>query len=119
MVLCLVDMSMLDLSTIYDGAFFAEWGRSNDAYVSSVSIIVDVLTDYFDPRRIVDLGCGSGVYGHFFSRRDIEVVSIKVKGDVVALIALTAKVPSSSLQTCLADRDSMSPDSCITSWGVE
>jgi len=69
-------MPMTHLSTIYDEAFFAEWGRSNTAYVTSASIIVDVLADKFSPRRVVDLGCGSGVYGHFLARRGIEVVSI-------------------------------------------
>jgi 2-polyprenyl-3-methyl-5-hydroxy-6-metoxy-1,4-benzoquinol methylase len=65
-----------DLSAIYDDAFFAEWGRSNRAYVNSAKVIVDVLYDNFAPRRLVDLGCGCGVYSHFFKEKGVEVVCI-------------------------------------------
>jgi 2-polyprenyl-3-methyl-5-hydroxy-6-metoxy-1,4-benzoquinol methylase len=65
-----------DLSEIYDEAFFAEWGRSNDAYVNSARVIVDVLHDNFGPGRLVDLGCGCCVYSHFFKQKGAEVVCI-------------------------------------------
>jgi len=67
---------MPGLCDIYDEAFFQEWGRSNRAYVNSARVIVDVLFDNFSPRRLVDLGCGCGVYGHFFQKKGAEVVCI-------------------------------------------
>ncbi len=67
---------MPDLFEIYDEAFFAEWGRSNRAYVDSARVIVDVLHDNFRPGRLVDLGCGCGVYSHFFKEKGVEVVCI-------------------------------------------
>ena len=67
---------MPGLGNIYDEAFFQEWGRSNRAYVNSAKVIVDVLYDEFRPRRLVDLGCGCGVYSHFFKEKGAEVVSI-------------------------------------------
>jgi SAM-dependent methyltransferase len=67
---------MPGLSNIYDEAFFAEWGRSNRAYVNSAKVIVDVLCDNFAPRRLIDLGCGCGVYSHFFKEKGVEVVCI-------------------------------------------
>ena len=67
---------MPDLGQIYDEAFFSEWGRSNDAYVNSARVIVNVLHDNFRPGRLVDLGCGCGVYSHFFLKLGVEVVCI-------------------------------------------
>jgi SAM-dependent methyltransferase len=67
---------MPDLARIYDAAFFKEWGPGNDAYVRSAEIISDELCRQLRPRRIVDIGCGSGVYSHLFSRRGVETLSI-------------------------------------------
>lgn len=69
-------MPMSDLEQIYDDAFFKEWGRTNRGYVSSAETIVDVLYENFKPQRLVDLGCGSGVYSHFFKEKGVQVVCI-------------------------------------------
>ncbi len=67
---------MPDLERIYDEGFFAEWGRQNRDYVESARVIADVLFQRFEPRRLVDLGCGCGVYSHFFSYKGVDVLAI-------------------------------------------
>lgn len=67
---------MPGLAEIYDPAFFKEWGKSNEPYVSSAEKIVEIITRFEKPERIVDIGCGCGVYAHFFRKRGVEVVAI-------------------------------------------
>jgi 2-polyprenyl-3-methyl-5-hydroxy-6-metoxy-1,4-benzoquinol methylase len=67
---------MPDLATIYAPAFFAEWGPSNAPYVRSAEVSVEVIYEAFQPRRLVDLGCGCGVYSHLFAERGVEVVAV-------------------------------------------
>jgi SAM-dependent methyltransferase len=67
---------MPQLDRIYDRAFFEEWGANHDRYVRSAEIITDVLFQQFQPKRIVDIGCGCGVYSHFFSQKGVEVLSL-------------------------------------------
>jgi hypothetical protein len=67
---------MSDLDRIYDGAFFKEWGPAHGKYVRSAEIITQVLHDVFAPKRLIDLGCGCGVYGHFFGQKGVAVISV-------------------------------------------
>lgn len=67
---------MPDLERIYDLAFFAQWGRHNATYVATAEKVVERLVRIFSPARVVDVGCGCGVYGHFFIKRGVEVVAI-------------------------------------------
>lgn len=67
---------MSNLAQLYDQAFFREWGKGNEKYVDSAGRIVDFLQREFAPQRIVDAGCGSGVYGHFFRKHKVEVIEI-------------------------------------------
>ncbi|MBN2496217.1 MAG: hypothetical protein JXR96_16610 [Deltaproteobacteria bacterium] len=67
---------MKGLGAIYDRAFFAEWGRENEPYAATAACIVEVLCSELAPRRLVDLGCGCGAYGHFFRRRGVDVVLV-------------------------------------------
>ena len=67
---------MPDLPLIYDEPFFAEWGRGHELYIRSAGIITNVLHDLFQPKRLVDLGSGCGVYSHFFSLKGVEVHAI-------------------------------------------
>lgn len=67
---------MPGLAEIYDAAFFAEWGPSHEKYVRSAEIVSGILADLYRPKRLVDLGAGCGVYGHFFGKRGVEVLSI-------------------------------------------
>jgi hypothetical protein len=67
---------MPELASIYDAAFFAEWGRTNDAYVRSARIVADAILAEFAPKSLVDLGCGCGVYSHYFAEKGARVRSI-------------------------------------------
>jgi len=67
---------MPDLARLYDDAFFAEWGNSHPAYVEGARLIANVLVDEFRPARMVDLGCGCGVYSHWLAQRGVETVAI-------------------------------------------
>lgn len=67
---------MRNLERIYDRAFFEEWGRANERFVEAAERIAGRLFDQFSPRRIVDAGCGCGVYVDAFRRRGVEVVAI-------------------------------------------
>lgn len=67
---------MPNLEVIYDRPFFAEWGAGNEKYVRSAQIITDILFQEFRPKTLVDVGCGCGVYSHFFSKKGVDVHSI-------------------------------------------
>lgn len=67
---------MEDLDRIYDAAFFAEWGRSNQLYLASAWTVANAVADQFRPRRVVDLGCGCAVYAHMLAQRGVETVNL-------------------------------------------
>ncbi|MFI5345078.1 MAG: class I SAM-dependent methyltransferase [Elusimicrobiota bacterium] len=67
---------MSDLPRIYDAAFFAEWGRANEKYVDSARAITDALHGLYQPKRLIDLGAGCGVYSHYFAAKGTEVVTV-------------------------------------------
>jgi len=69
-------MGLEALARIYPPAFFARWGRANAAYVASARVIADELQRQLAPRRLVDVGCGCGVYAERFARLGVEVVAI-------------------------------------------
>lgn len=67
---------MKDLENIYGEAFFREWGAGNADYVATAEAITGEIYRRFHPDRVADLGCGCGVYGHFFRQRGAEVFSL-------------------------------------------
>lgn len=69
-------MAMPGLHEIYDDSFFEEWGRLNQAYMDSAVVIADELFRVFAPTRMVDLGCGCGVYSHLFAEKGVDVVAV-------------------------------------------
>lgn len=69
-----IAMGMDELESIYDREFFRLWGRENKAYVESARQIAQELYTQHSPKRIIDLGCGCGVYGYFFQQMGVEVV---------------------------------------------
>lgn len=69
-------MGMEGLKSIYDRTFFRRWGILNEPYVKSAEQIVGELNRRFLPRRIIDVGCGCGVYGYLFQQLGVDVVFI-------------------------------------------
>jgi 2-polyprenyl-3-methyl-5-hydroxy-6-metoxy-1,4-benzoquinol methylase len=69
-------MTMPGLHEIYDNAFFEEWGRLNQPYMDSAVVIADELFRVFAPARMIDLGCGCGVYSHLFAEKGVDVVAV-------------------------------------------
>jgi hypothetical protein len=67
---------MPNLSKIYDNQFFQEWGPHNTGYVNSAKKITDVLYEQFHPQTLIDVGCGCGVYAHFFTLKGTRVTAI-------------------------------------------
>ena len=65
-----------DVAALYGGDFFREWGRGNARFVSSARKIAEVIHREFSPRRIVDVGCGCGVYADAFRSLGAGVVAI-------------------------------------------
>ncbi len=69
-------MAMDELENIYDRDFFREWGRLNRSYVESAKHIAKELHKRFQPRKIIDVGCGCGVYGYHFQQMGVEATCI-------------------------------------------
>ncbi len=67
-------MGIDGLENIYNSNFFRRWGRLNKPYVESAGLIAKELNQRFRPTRIIDVGCGCGVYGHHFQRLGVDVV---------------------------------------------
>lgn len=67
---------MPNLRDIYNQAFFEEWGPANAAYVGSARVSVEVLLEEIAPRRLIDLGCGCGLYSHLFEQAGVDVVAV-------------------------------------------
>ncbi len=67
---------MPDLARIYDRAFFAEHGATNEPYIATARWIVGDLSRRFAPARVIDLGCGCGIFAHAFRERGAEVVAV-------------------------------------------
>lgn len=72
----------LSLAEIYDDAFFAEYGRENREYARAASFIGDEIHRRFQPRTVVDWGCGAGLHAGALARRGARVVG--VDGVIVA-----------------------------------
>jgi hypothetical protein len=67
---------MPDLASIYDEAFFKEWGRHNLPYIESARTISRMLYEELRPGSLVDLGAGCGVYSDEFRALGVRVLSI-------------------------------------------
>ncbi len=67
---------MSNLAEIYNRNFFEEWGRTNERFLSAVDKVTEHLHSQFGMRRIVDVGCGCGVYVDAFQRRGVDVMAI-------------------------------------------
>lgn len=67
---------MSNLSEIYDADFFKEWGPRHDEYLQSAERIVEAIHSLFQPQRLIDIGCGCGVYAHYFQQRGVAVTAL-------------------------------------------
>lgn len=67
---------MPDLARIYDRDFFEKWGSRNAEYVMTAEFITGMLNREFRPQRLIDIGCGCGVYAHFFRELGVDVVAV-------------------------------------------
>ncbi len=67
---------MRGLDRIYTKEFFEKWGSGNRDYVAAARHIAGVLFGEFAPRRLIDLGCGCGVYSDAFRRLGADVVAV-------------------------------------------
>jgi SAM-dependent methyltransferase len=54
---------------IYDNHFFKNTIKLE---TGSAARFVDIILNYYQPRSIVDIGCGAGIYLNEFSRRGIQ-----------------------------------------------
>lgn len=64
------------LKQIYHEDFFKQWGIRNNEYVQSAKAIVDLIYERFSPGRVVDFGCGCGVYTHFLQKKGVQVLAL-------------------------------------------
>ncbi len=67
---------MPELDKIYDRTFFQEWGCHHAKYIQGAHIIAQLIEKHFQPKSLVDLGCGCGVYSDFFIKKGLTVLAI-------------------------------------------
>ncbi len=67
---------MQNLDHIYDRSFFEEWGPTHERYIRSAEIISKVLQETYQPKRLIDLGCGCGIYSHLFAQNGVVVQAL-------------------------------------------
>lgn len=66
----------MSLSDIYDSSFFSEYGSANTDYASSCRIIAAEIVRRFEPKLVVDWGCGAGLHADAIKQLGIEVVAV-------------------------------------------
>ena len=71
-------------TSVYGPSFFE--GRS-ETVARSAQIVVPVLVDLFDPRSVLDVGCGKGEWLHAFDLEDTVGVDISAGNDHLDSIA--------------------------------
>lgn len=65
-----------DPGQIYDRAFFSEYGLANPVYTRSCTIIAEEIARRFQPRSLVDWGCGSGLHLDAFGQLGLEAIGV-------------------------------------------
>ncbi len=69
-------MSVAELSTIYDDAFFRQWGVGNADYADACSFIAAEIYRRFQPRSVIDWGCGAGLHAAELARLGVDVIAV-------------------------------------------
>ena len=94
---------MESLATIYDRAFFTNYGAHNAEYARACYLIAKELAARFQPRTAVDWGCGSGLHASGLQQHGVKVIGVdgvRVDDDLVARNVtikqadLTAPIPA-------------------------
>lgn len=67
---------MSELEAIYDRAFFAEYGESNDAYNGACEVIAAEIVRRFAPATVVDWGCGTGLHVAAMRRAGVNALGV-------------------------------------------
>ncbi len=65
-----------DLNSIYDAAFFREYGATNGPYASACRFIAEEIATRFAPRTAVDWGCGAGLHCAALRNRGVDIIGI-------------------------------------------
>ena len=61
-----------NIDNIYDNEFFDDrWEKVN---IDKVRKIVDILIETFNPKSVVDIGCGDGLYLKEFHNKGVETI---------------------------------------------
>jgi 2-polyprenyl-3-methyl-5-hydroxy-6-metoxy-1,4-benzoquinol methylase len=63
-------MNKPDLEAVYNIKFFDDIDRQT---VPSAKAFVNILMNHFNPKSVIDMGCGRGVYLKFFKDKGVEV----------------------------------------------
>ena len=99
----------MSLESVYDRAFFREYGRANAAYAGACEVIAAELARRFAPRTAIDWGCGAGLHVGALRRAGVEAVGVDavipdadlrdpdavlVTGDLRSPIARVAPLPA-------------------------
>jgi hypothetical protein len=66
----------MSLESVYDRAFFLEYGRANAAYAGACEVIAAELARRFAPRTAIDWGCGAGLHVGGLRRAGVEAVGV-------------------------------------------
>lgn len=100
---------MSELEAIYDRAFFAEYGESNEAYNDACDVIATEIVRRFTPTTAVDWGCGTGLHVAAMRRAGVNAIGIdgvladddlRANGVDIRVADITAPVaPESSFES--------------------
>src|SRR3989344_242693 len=64
-------LGLSDLATIYNGKFY---DFSKEEVSKFVPDFVNIIVKEFNPKSVIDFGCGIGLYVNEFDKKDINVV---------------------------------------------
>lgn len=66
----LLEKQIITLDHIYKKKFF-EW-HHNEKILREYETVTKIFYDRFTPKSVIDFGCGTGIYLHFFSKLGVE-----------------------------------------------
>ncbi len=90
---------MSALADIYDDDFFTTYGVKSAAYVRACSFIAEHIHDRFQPRSVIDWGCGAGLHSAALKRRGVDVIAIDGVAVAADLVATGVEIVIADLAT--------------------